>query len=176
MKASVKFLLITLIFFVGTNLQAQVQKTLDPSRTQSTLTPVKDPNARVGSKTVTRASTKGIDPATKLAKGEKVYNVNSYKIEFQPNPLTSESRIFASIKLYSGIKEVGIINFHEEYSEMMKKTRPLNEQNYATFSYKIDHLELMENFLKRNQRVIIIYNEETKTAYLSSGTNSTRSR
>ncbi|QQS29064.1 MAG: hypothetical protein IPM47_19860 [Sphingobacteriales bacterium] len=116
-------------------------------------------------------------PVVPLTKGEKEHAIRNYRIDFKANPMANPDQLVASMLLFNAQDEqVGLLNFYSPTSKVLTTKETISEKGMVTLSYPIDLMDKVVEFVTRTPQSVIVYNTETKTAYLTMSVIPTRSR
>ncbi len=108
---------------------------------------------------------------------EEKLNVSNYRIDFPSNPYADKQKAVCYMHLYSSKdQQIGTINFYTDSAKDLGNTTALDKNNFVTMFYHIDMLPAIEKMVTTSRKVVIVYDEKNKTAYLSSDIQMTRSR
>lgn len=116
-------------------------------------------------------------PAVALNKGENMHIVRSYRIDYKPNPMANPDYLIASMTMYDGTdNQVGMVNFYGAGSKALSAKETVTDKGVVTLAYPFELMDKVIEFVTRSQQSVLVYNTETKTAYLSMGVMPTRAR
>ncbi|OWY25954.1 hypothetical protein C7N43_34030 [Sphingobacteriales bacterium UPWRP_1] len=116
-------------------------------------------------------------PAVALNKGENMHIVRSYRIDYKPNPMSNPDFLIASMTMFDGTdNQVGMVNFYGAGSKALSVKETVTDKGVVTLAYPFELMDKVIEFVTRSQQSVLVYNTETKTAYLTMGVMPTRTR
>lgn len=116
-------------------------------------------------------------PQIALNKGEQQHIVRAYRIDYKPNPMSNADYHIASILLYDAEDaQIGTINFYGTGSKALATKETVSDKGIVTLAYPFELMDKIAESISRSQQSVIVYNTETKTAYLTMGVMPTRAR
>lgn len=116
----------------------------------------------------------------KLTADEKKHTINAYKVDFPSNPYGTNDNIVASISLYTGAskepQKIGVINFYAGNAKALADRVTVDNKEFVTLSYHADSFNNVQNLLANSLKLVLVLNNKTKEAYISTDVVATRAR
>ena len=172
------FSIVTLAILIAfsTSLEAQTSKQLQPAvPTNKAMTgSVNNKNARTLNKSNHYTQANFIEEAENEELELKY--ISGYKVNFLSNTMPEPEMPIATMDVYTGKNEkIAKLRFFTNDSEEIAE-QVFFEEDIMNLNYAIDLMPNIMEFFRYSPKTIIVYNPETKEAYLSSAVSPTRGR
>lgn len=112
-----------------------------------------------------------------LDKNEKEHIIKGYRVDYKANPMATADNVIATLLLFNAQDEkIGIVNFYAAGAKALTQKETISDKGVVTMAYPIELMDKVTEFVARNPQTVIIYNTESKTAYLTMAVMPTRHR
>ncbi len=107
----------------------------------------------------------------KLSADEKKHTINAYKVDFPSNPYGAGDNAVASISLYTSAgkdpQKIGVINFYAGNAKALADKVAVDAKEFVTLAYHADSFNNIQNILATSSKLVLVQNNKTKEAYIS---------
>lgn len=111
---------------------------------------------------------------------EQKVTINGYKADFLANPYGTPENTLAAITLYAAdgkdAKKIGVIHFYAKGAKALSDTKVLDDKGMAVFAYEMSSFSDVQGFLAEAPKLVLVKNNKTKTAYITTDVLPTRAR
>ena len=106
----------------------------------------------------------------KPGENERVFTIYGYKLQFPANQQIAGERTLAVVYLYGKPDQLfGKASFYGNGSQSISSKVTMDKSETVQMAYHIDQLPHILSFLDAASKMVLVYNEKERSAYLSSG-------
>ena len=174
-----KFQALTFLFIIGSTLTVHAQTDRNSSELSKTkLLKQQELKRMPSAPSASRRSSEAYNASDlNLSDSQNKRTVKAYKLDYNFNPYRNFDSPVTSMTLYGDSNaKIGTINFYADGAEALENKKALDDKKMVTLSYHIDMLEQMEKFIGTSRKVILVTDNKTKEAYLTTDILPTRAR